>query len=268
MIDIDKLSASVPRSENEYIAEDGFLHCQVCGDALELMIEVPERGQRKVRCVCSCKRKVDEREKELKQQEENERNRRRCFGDAKEINCRFDTSKETELIKVSKNYANQFADFNEMNKGLLFYGISGTGKSHAAACIANALIDKGYTACMSTFESMINRLQESFDGRQRYLDSLNDYSLLIIDDLGAERQSNYMQSQVFNIIDARYKSGKPFIITSNLTAAELKKPADISNARRYDRVLEICHPVEAVGESFRRQKLREDYKQMEMLLKG
>lgn len=268
MIDIDKLSASVPRPEKEYLGEDGFLHCKACGEAIEMMLDVPGRGERKVRFVCSCNRKAREKEEELKRQENNERNRQRCFGDAKEIDCRFETSRETDLIKVARNYMDNFETMKSKSKGLLLYGISGTGKSHAAACIANALIDKGYTAYMSKFEEIIARIQESFEGRHKYLNSLNDYSLLVIDDLGAERQSNYMQSQVFNIIDTRYKSGKPFIITTNLTAEEMKKPADVNNARIYDRVLEVCHPVEAKGVSFRRQKLKEDYKQIEMILKG
>lgn len=268
MIDIDKLSASVPRSETEYLGEDGFLHCKACGEALEMMLDVPGRGERKVRFVCSCNRKAREKEEELKRQENNERNRRRCFGDTKEINCRFDSSKETELIKVARNYADNFETLNKASKGLLIYGEPEMGKSHAAACIANALIDKGYTAYMNSFETIIGMPHSSLEARQRYLNGLKDYSLLVLDDLGAERQSNYMQSQVLNIIDARYKSGRPFIVTTNLTADELKKPADVNNARIYSRVLEVCHPIEAKGVSFRRQKLKEDYKQMEMLLKG
>jgi DNA replication protein DnaC len=99
-----------------------------------------------------------------------------------------------------------------------------------------------------------------FDGKQAFIDSLNRYTLLIIDDLGAERKSEFMQETVFNIVDARYRSGLPFIITTNLTAEELKKPQDVSYSRIYDRILERCFPIEVSGASRRRQNLKDNYK--------
>ena len=82
---------------------------------------------------------------------------------------------------------------------------------------------------------------------------------MIIDDLGAERKSEFMQEQVFNIIDSRYRSGLPFIITTNLTADEIKKPQDVGYSRIYDRILERCHPVEVTGASRRRQNVKDTY---------
>ena len=98
-----------------------------------------------------------------------------------------------------------------------------------------------------------------FEGKQKFIDSLNRYTLLIIDDLGAERKSEFMQEQVFNIIDARYRSGLPFIITTNLTADEIKKPQDVGYSRIYDRILERCFPVEVTGASRRRQNVKDTY---------
>ena len=69
------------------------------------------------------------------------------------------------------------------------------------------------------------------------------YPLLILDDFGAERNTEYALEQLFNVIDARYQAGKPLILTSNLSLADLKNPADNAHRRVYDRVLEMCHPV-------------------------
>lgn len=267
MIDIDKLSASVPRSDAEYIGQDGFLHCKTCGEALELIIEVPNIGEKKVRCICSCKAKELNAEKERTLEMEKERKRKACFQGSKFEKSRFDKSEDCELIKVGRNYVNHFRDFKEMGKGLLFYGPVGTGKSHVAACIANKLIDEGYSASMTNFATIANKLQGTFE-KQEYIDSLNKHDLIIFDDLGIERKTEFMQEQVFNVIDARYRSGLPFIITTNLTPEELKKTTDIGNSRIYDRILERCHPVQAAGISYRRQKLKNDFKQTEMLLKG
>lgn len=268
MIDIDKISNSVPRSDSEYLAEDGLLHCKKCGEPVETFITVPVRGKRKVKCICKCRRTELDAAAERERKHEFDRNRNICFGGSSMMECTFEKSDETEHLKLARNYANNFKEFRQQGKGLLLYGTVGTGKSHMAACIANQLIDEGHKVLMTNFASMVNILQSSFEGRQEYINSLNRYALLIIDDLGAERQSEYMQEQVFNIIDSRYRSGLPMIITSNLTAEQLKKPSDIGNARIYDRILEKCHPVEVTGQSVRRQKLKADYKQTEMILKG
>ena len=65
-----------------------------------------------------------------------------------------------------------------------------------------------------------------FEDRNQFINSLNRYSLLIIDDLGIERNSDFALEQVFNVIDSRYRSKKPLIITTNLTLSELNNAAD------------------------------------------
>lgn len=268
MMDIEKLSNSVPKSDVEYLAEDGLLHCKKCGEPVETFITVPVVGERKVRCICECRRKERDAAAERAKQQELDRNRRICFGGSAMMKCTFEKSDDTENLKLARNYANNFKDFMQRGKGLVLFGTVGTGKSHMAACIANQLIDEGYRVLMSNFATMVNILQSSFDGKQEYINSLNRYALLVIDDLGAERKSDFMQEQVFNIIDARYRSGLPMIITTNLTAEEMKKPTEIGQSRIYDRILERCHPVAVQGQSIRRQHLRDEFRQTEMILKG
>lgn len=267
MIDIDKLSASVPRSDDEYVDENGLLHCKKCGEPLEAIYDVPIVGIRKCRFICSCIKDRLEADKAFAEAEEHDRRRMICFHGSKMADNRFETSESSQLTKVGVNYAEHFRAFKKDGKGLLLYGAVGTGKSHVAACIANKLIDDGYSAYMTNFATIANELQGTFE-KQEYIDSLNRYDLLILDDLGIERKTEFMQEQVFNVIDSRYRSGLPFIITTNLAPEELKKTSDIGNSRIYDRILERCHPVQAKGESYRRQKLKDDYKQIEMILKG
>lgn len=267
MIDVEKISNSVPEGDG-YVGQDGLLHCKKCGGLLETYINVPIVGKRKVNCICECMAKELNAHEEQKRQEERERNRRTCFGGSKMMECTFESSQKSELLTMAENYAKNFSDFRKEGKGLLLYGPVGTGKSHMAACIANHLIDNDCKVLMTNFATMVNILQSSFDGRQEYIDSLNKYGLLILDDLGAERKSEFMQEQVFNIIDARYRSGLPMIITTNLSAEEMKKPTDLGNSRIYDRVLERCHPIAVEGNSIRRQNLRDDFRQMQQILKG
>lgn len=263
MIDafISRISESVPTPESEYIGEDGLLHCSVCHKKTETEVTHPFTGEKKkVRCVCACKTEFD-KFNDRQKQEEMDRKRRICFAETnmKDWNFANDDRRNARLSDAMQNYVKNFTDFRKDGKGLLLHGTVGTGKTYFSACIANALIDEGYTVLMTNFARLTNQIQGMFDGKQQFIDSLNRYSLLIIDDLGAERKSEFMQEMVFNIIDSRYRSGLPFIITTNLTTDEIKKPQDIGYSRIYDRILERCFPVEVSGASRRRQNVKDTF---------
>lgn len=257
---IDSISQRVPKVE-EYLGEDGLMHCCKCHHKTETVIKNPFSGEeRKVRCICGCRNEMDEfKDKEKK--EELDRKKRICFAESNMFHWTFDNDdrKNEKLSGAMKKYVENFADFKKDGKGLLLYGTVGTGKTYYAACIANALIEEGYDVLMTNFARLTNSIQGTFEGKNEFIDSLQRYTLLIIDDLGAERKSEFMQEQVFAIIDARYRSGKPFIITTNLTADEIKNPQDVGYARIYDRILERCFPISVSGESRRKKEVKDSY---------
>lgn len=258
---IKTLSDRVPTPDSEYIGEDGLLHCSICHQKTETRIKYPFNDEeRVVRCRCGCKTDYD-RMKERQAAEETERRRGICFSETNMSNWNFanDDGKNQRLSEAMMNYVKHFPEFKKDGKGLLLYGTVGTGKTYYAACVANALIDEGYRVLMTNFARLTNQIQGTFDGKQKYIDDLSNYTLLIIDDLGAERQSEFMQEMVFNIIDSRYRSGLPFIITTNLTAEEIKKPQNVSYSRIYDRIIERCFPVEVSGTSRRRQNVKDTF---------
>ena len=112
--------------------------------------------------------------------------------------------------------------------------------------------DKGIPVLMTNFSRILNTLTGMYsDDRNQFIDSFNKYSLLIIDDLGIERSSEFALEQVFNVIDSRYRSKKPLIVTTNLTLDELKHPKDLARARIYDRVLERCVPLKINNQNIR-----------------
>lgn len=258
---INGISLAVPVSEHEYIGDDGLLHCAICHKRTQTIVTVGDI-ERKVRCICDCRVKEINAHKEREAAEEVERKRRICFSDSNMGSWTFenDDKQNEKLSRAMKRYCDDYINFRDEGKGLLLYGSVGTGKSYYAACIANELITKGYSVLMTNFARLTNEIQGKFEGKNEYIDSLNRYSLLIIDDLGAERKSEYMQEIVFNIIDSRYRSGKPFIITTNLSADEIKKTQDIGYSRIYDRILERCFPIEIDGASRRRQNVKATFK--------
>ena len=155
-------------------------------------------------------------------------------------------------MQKAYDYVAHWVEMKEKSLGLLLWGDVGTGKSFFAGCIANALLDKGIPVLMTNFSRILNTLTGMYsDDRNQFIDSFNKYSLLIIDDLGIERSSEFALEQVFNVIDSRYRSKKPLIVTTNLTLDELKHPKDLTRVRIYDRVLERCVPLKINNQNIR-----------------
>jgi len=177
-----------------------------------------------------------------------------CFEDHDLYSWTFDKDNgKNPIMWVARDYVDKWSDALSGNTGLVLWGDVGTGKTFFAACIANALVEQNVSVKMTSFSTILNDLFTESD-KNKYLNRLNDHSLLIIDDLGIERGTEYALEQVYNVIDTRYKSGKPLIITTNLTLDELKFPTDIPHKRIYDRVLGMCVPVMFNGVNFRKEE--------------
>lgn len=257
------------RNEGDYI-ENGLLYCGKCHTPKQCDIEF---GGRIIKpyCMCRCEAEDYEREKEEKRKAECMHRldimRRTWFPDAEMHNWTFanDDGDNEKIMDVMKRYVANFPRMLESGKGLMLCGSVGTGKSYAAACVANALIDEGTPCMMTNFSRMVNIINSSFDGRQKYIDSLNDFDLLIIDDLAAERDTEFMAEQIMNIIDARYRAGLPLIVTTNLTAQELSGTTDIRKQRVFSRLIEMCIPITVTGRDRRKAKAAQNAEIMGLL---
>jgi DNA replication protein DnaC len=194
--------------------------------------------------------------------------RRVAFPDAELSHCTFqaDDCENMKLSTVARRYVEHFGEMRKRGKGLLLYGEVDAGKTFAAACIANALIDQGKPCFMTNFARLVNTIGGMYDGKQEYIDGLNRFDLLVIDDFASERDTEYMGETVHNVIDARYRSRKPLIVTTNLTADELRNPQDVRKQRVYSRLLEMCLPVEVEAANRRKRKLVEDYGELRDML--
>ena len=71
----------------------------------------------------------------------------------------------------------------------------------------------------------------------------------------------------YNVIDSRYRSRKPLIVTTNLTLDSLQNPLDTAHARIYDRLLEMCAPILFTGENFRRETAQAKLNRLKELMK-
>jgi DNA replication protein DnaC len=257
--------------DGDYTGENGLLYCGKCRTPKQCVVEL--FGQKRtVYCLCKCE--VEKRDAEKAEQERREKMQRiqrlRQDGfpesDMQDWTFEKDDGKNAQVSEIARNYVKHFDDLKKRGKGLLLFGKVGTGKTFISACIANALIDRGYPCLVTNFARLVNTIGGMYEGKQEYIDSLNRFDLLVIDDLASERDTEYMGEIVQNIIDSRYRAGLPVIITTNLTSDELKHPAEIRKQRIYSRLFEMCLPVEVTGEDRRRRKLKDEYGEIGNLL--
>lgn len=265
-------SASRPLAEDEYIDKtSGLVYCKKCHTPRQASVELGGTLFHPC-CICQCQSEARElelaKEKQLQEQQRIARLKANGLQDAslRQFTFANDTGINPEMQKAH-SYVEHWPEMKATATGLLLWGNVGTGKSFFAGCIANALLDQGVPVLMTNFSRILNALTGMFsDDRNKYIDSLNHYSLLIIDDLGMERGTEYALEQVFNVIDARLRSNLPLIVTTNLTLDELKHPANLAHERIYSRVLERCIPLKINNQNIRQMKAQENFTRTKQLL--
>ena len=134
----------------------------------------------------------------------------------------------------------------------------GTGKSHLAAIIANEIIDRyQINVKFRNIPEIINEIEKGgFElDKNLFIQNLSNTPLLILDDFGIERRTSYTLEYLYQIINSRYKSKLPTIISTNIHVEEMKmKNIGFSMERIYSRILEMCVPILVFGENRREGK--------------
>ena len=246
---------------DEYIdPSDGLIHCKKCGGQRQTVVPCfGKPGYFMPRCICQCQREAEEQckaaEERQRRMERIKRRKAQGLQDRYLYDYTFaNDNGQNPLMDKARAYVENWKEAYRNNTGLLLFGDVGTGKSFFAGCIANALLDRDVPVLMTNFPTILNRLTGMFsEDRADFIASFDEYDLLIIDDLGVERSTEYAMEQMFFIIDSRYRSRRPMIITTNLKLAELKNPPDLAHARIYDRILERCAPILFAGKNFREE---------------
>lgn len=267
-----RVTRQYSENEGDYHNEDGLLMCGKCHTQKECVLTRKDGTTRTVRCACNCSVAQNAREAEEKRKRDRmqylDSMRRTGFPDAEMREWTFAKSDHTDQRNetIARKYVANFNAMREQGTGLLLCGQVGTGKSFLAAAIANELISQGTPCLMTNFSRIISRVSEKFGGDQKYLDDLNRFDLLIIDDLGAERDSDFTWEKVMNVIDARYRAGLPIIITTNLGPKDFADRGDIRRQRVFSRLKEMCICLEVNGADRRSKKMQDKLQTAKSLL--
>ena len=257
---------------DEYLNEsDHLIYCTKCHTPRQGRYTLQGRVfMPPIRCKCQqeiydqkeARRKLSERQAEIK--------RMKASGLQDKSLYDYTFEKDAGInpeMHLAHKYVENWDDMKARSSGLLLWGDVGTGKSFFAGCIANALLEKGVPVLMTNFSRILNTLSGMhFEDKNQFIDSLNRYSLLIIDDLGIERNSEFALEQVFNVINSRYRSKKPLIVTTNLTLEELNKPTDMAHSRIYDRILERCAPIRINNRNIRKDNASANLQEAKKIL--
>jgi len=178
----------------------------------------------------------------------------------------------TNVLLAVKNYVREFP--NESRPGLLLIGEPGTGKTHLAVAALRKIIEKGFECLFTDYQALLDRIRAGYDpasnssDKEAYRVAL-DSEVLMLDDLGAHRVTDWVEDTITSVVTHRCNHRKPLIATTNVPDADagstilqrndlLNKPeirrtlSEQIGPRARSRLFEMCTVV--------RMPLVEDYR--------
>ena len=265
-----------PVQSSDYVGDDGFLYCGICHTRKEFDLEISGRKPMRVPTLCDCakaeRQRREEEDRKRKRMERVASLKRDSLMDQKFKSCSFDTIEVTDenrrQVELCKRYAEKFDAMLAKNQGLLLYGSVGTGKTHLACCIGNHVMENLMPVFATSLVKIIRKASSfrNAEDENDFLSRVNMADLLILDDLGAERSTDYALEIVYNVIDSRYRIGKPMIVTTNLSLQEMTDTEDVRYKRIYDRIFEVCYPIEVTGKSWRMKEAASRFDEMKRMM--
>lgn len=240
-------------SGSDYTDENGILRCGECGEPKRRSIICCGKSYT-IPAACSC---VQEREQERQAKEragQLEKRRTTAFAEPclRKVFFSADDAPDSYASRAAREFAESFE--RDKNQWLLFFGPCGTGKTFLAACIANAVIDRGFSVLFTSISEIESDLWAAKDKSEVY-GRLKRFDLLVIDDLCAERNTPYMNEIAFNVIDGRYRACKSTVVTTNLTGEQLMSQDITDRGRIYSRLCQYSRAIMMNGDDRRQQAL-------------
>lgn len=257
------------KSADDYIAEDGLWHCGKCGTAKQYRIpeEFRKMGMSEVvGCCCACQAAKDKRERaEAQLASIISQNKQLANIPEHYLSADIGMVESSDARRIGMNYIKNFENMGRT--GLLLYGDVGTGKTFLAACIANALLNRGVSVKWMTSMQIVER--GSFFNESEYAEythSITAPDLLVIDDLGAERGTEFALERVHSLVDTRISTNKPMIVTTNIDIDDMSSCTDLKKKRTFDRILPATFAFAMKGISYRMKQAQKNYNELKNLL--
>ena len=251
MNDLINSEAGRELKENEYIGAEGLIYCSVCNKAKQVVTAMGIFNS-----MCDCERERAEQEAKRQKQIENKQqiNRltKRCFGYNQIMpKNTFENSEiKTPAVTLCFNYCDKWQEVKAKSINMILCGNVGSGKTYLACCICNKIIsDYLASAYFITEYDFLNGYMSS-ENKEAYIKDITNCSLLVLDDFGTKcfnkGKANGYLTYINDLIDTRYKTGKPIVITTNLSKDMfLNNHNTIEEQRIFSRLREMAgRPIE------------------------
>ncbi len=250
--------------EGDRRSADGLLICGVCGQPKERRDDALGFA---VKTLCECEKKQLEARKAEESAQARIQDRQRvkewigrCFCDlgpsgvlkAEKMTFENDVLKDSSQSADCRKYADSFEDRLRDDLGLVLHGSVGTGKTFLASCICNRVIEKGFTARFLNLSDIAQRaVSVKETEREEARDAIMTPDLIVFDDLGVERRSEYMDEAIYTAVNIRYSANRPAIFTTNLRQSDFENPKDERLKRIFSRIVGMCDFVPVEGKDMR-----------------
>jgi DNA replication protein DnaC len=167
------------------------------------------------------------------------------------------TDIEPHVVAATRRYADMIDEELDAGRGLWFMGPVGTGKTTLAMLVSKAALKAGRSVAIYSLPRLLNEIRETAHSAERshveLLDRLTAVDLLHIDDVGAERTTDWVLEELYSIVNARYEDERSMVITTNILDREAL--CEQISERTVSRLTEMCDELPLLGDD-RRMDLR------------
>jgi len=244
------VSDATPASDktSEVVRQDSPAVCSFCyGTGMEV---IAGRGARRCRC------RTEERQAKLLAAANIPRRYERCSF------ANYHPVSGNGMELKAFNYAFKLVDeYPAIDRGILFMGTVGTGKTHLSVAILHSLIQKGIPCIFYEFGALLKEIQNSYNpvsqtSELKVLAPVHETEVLVLDELGAVKPTDWVRDTMMHIIGKRYNEKRLTIFTTNYMDVRQRSSdetlEDRIGARLRSRLYEMCHTVEIIGDDYRR----------------
>lgn len=174
--------------------------------------------------------------------------------------CTFDTFKLypeiQEAFESISDFCENFEEYKDKGTGLLLKGNAGCGKTHLVSSLAHQLIFMGHTVRFVMVPVLLENIRQSYsknnpDGESNIIQELSRIELLVLDDIGSERPTDWVREQLFILINSRYENMRPIVTTTNCQGKEL---SDRLGTRTISRLVEASKVINITAGDYRLRK--------------
>jgi DNA replication protein DnaC len=162
------------------------------------------------------------------------------------------TEIKAAVVSVTRHYTATIDAQLDDGRGLWFMGPPGTGKTTLAMLVSQAALKAGRSVAIYSLPRLLNEIRDTHRAERSHvdlLDRLTEVDLLHIDDVGAQRSTDWVLEELYSIVNGRYEDERSIVITTNITDREAL--CEQITARTVSRLSEMCDPVTLDGEDHR-----------------